>query len=127
MLVDFVQELSHNSETAPCHLKAIEEIVVLVQGELVNLKKKSLSDENAWSDPEQRPRLVPFEVVLGDAIPVHPHDIPVDVDHGVADDVTGTVAVAGAPAQHVEAALEQEAPDADSEALPVDHCESVQN
>ena len=86
-----------------------------------------MSDETAWSDPEQRPRLVPFEVILGDAVPIHPHDVPVGVDHGVADDMAGSDAVLGAPTQHVEAALEEEAPDADSEALPVDHGESMQN
>ena len=75
----------------------------------------------------EAPYLVSFEVVLGDTIPVHPHDIPIDVDHGVADDVAGAVAISGAPAKHVKAALEEEAPHADREALPVDHGVPVQN
>ena len=73
------------------------------------------------------PYLISFEVILGDTIPVHPHDIPIDVDHGVADDVAGAVAIFGAPAKHVKAALEEEAPHADREALPVDHGVPVQN
>ena len=83
-----------------------------------------MSNDFSASNLHHRPRLVPFEVVLGDAVRVHAHDVPVGVDHGVADDVAGSVAVAGAAAQHVEAALQEESPDADREALSVDHGES---
>ena len=54
-------------------------------------------------------------------VPVYPQYVPISINHGVTDDVTGTITIEGAPAQHGPT-LQKITPHTDCQARAVNHC-----